>query len=279
MLVGINAARPVAGKQKHLFHKSLSWYYQSQAASEKQKLWKVKRSKNVFVLIWSLNSPATRWSETAAPVLSCSSTRAFPALQMQPGKYIYSSFFLSPSPVDVGQPSRPSPTTVGSSNTLLTSHLLANLAKRRRRTRTEDVIPPLYFCSHQSERDFFQVLLWSLFHTTFLASFCPQSLLTSDFLFFSLRHSNTWIIHFDDPGRWIRMRGVLTYVWQEESYRKPLCFFPDYELKDCGGLLCDSRVLFQLTLLVSSGLISVSCTSCSSSIFLVVSGNCGEKRL
>lgn len=71
---------------------------------------------------------------------------------------------------------------------LVTSHLPANLVRRRSKERTEDIISPLF--SSVWDRDFFQ-LLWSLFHsavvihTTPLASFCPQSFLTSSFLFFS----------------------------------------------------------------------------------------------
>lgn len=149
----------------------------------KQKSWEFKRSINAHLQqVWPLNPPATRGSETAAPVLSCSSTRALPALQMRPDKCIYSILLFEPVTSRCQTASRPSGTA-----TLCSLHTCPPTRRRRtrRRTGTEAVIPPLYFCSHQSERDFFQLLLWSLFHTTFLASFCPQSFPTSDFLFFS----------------------------------------------------------------------------------------------
>lgn len=95
---------------------------------------------------------------------------------------------------------------------------------------------------------------------------------------FTLEH--IWIIHFDERHCRACMTSVLAYVFSWECCsgclfifrRQHICSFYVYGYKKLMLLplqLVITLFSLQLTLLVSSGLISVSCTSWSSSIFLL----------
>lgn len=110
-----------------------------------------------------------------------------------------------------------------------------------------------------------------------IASFCLQPLLPPPPIPFTLEH--IWIIHFDERHCRACMTSVLAYVFSWECCsgclfifrRQHICSFYVYGYKKL--ILSPLQLVItlfslQLTLLVSSGLISVSCTSWSSSIFL-----------